>query len=820
MSFTDILGLESLEEGLSHFNILIENGVSNSDLSFIHKNGSVQWCNLNTVKLSETRFIGFTKDINQRKEMEEAIRLSQEKYHLLLENSGIGVGVYSLEGKILLFNQKALRHLGGKPSDYIGKSLDEVFGKDAGKVYLERIQASLKSDASLEFEDHVQLKTGNYWFLTSFTRVNGYDGKIMGIQVLAHDVTERKLAELKIREQYKFLNILLGTIPNPVFHKDLEGLYRGCNKAFEKFLDKSFDEIIGKTVFDISPKEVADEYFKKDAELYNNPGTQKYEWIVVGKDGKKHDVIFDKATLTDEEGKPTGIIGIITDITDGKQAEANLLKSEELFRSLVYNSSDLTLLTDAQGVVTFLSPQCESVIGYPAEKFIGELIPEIIHPDDMSRSQQAWKKVLEQGEPIHEFEYRVLDIEGSVRWLSHSATLIRIDNQVIGMQSTIRNITERKTAEQALRVSEEKYKTMLNASPDGIFLIDMKGIITEVSEIGLELLGTETKDDILGKNFLLFVPSDEKDTVRKISEKTMNEGLAQNVGIKVRKKNQSLFAAETSVTLIQGPDGAPLSYMIILRDISQRKKMETKQMHADRMANLGEMASGIAHEINQPLNIISMVMDKLLFESAKAATIDLEFFNNKSNKIFENITRIRNIIDHIRAFSRSHDDYVLTPFDINTSIVNAVSMITEQFKHLGIKLNLQLEKKIPQLLGNTYKFEQVVINLLSNSKDAVCEKKSKLENDFEMIIEIKSYSENQSLIVEITDNGIGISNEDINNIILPFYTTKEEGKGTGLGLSICYQIINEMNGTIDIKSDQMKGTKIKLVLDTLKNKVR
>ena len=211
-----------------------------------------------------------------------------------------------------------------------------------------------------------------------------------------------------------------------------------------------------------------------------------------------------------------------------------------------------------------------------------------------------------------------------------------------------------------------------------------------------------------------------------------------------------------------------------------------------------------------------MVMDKILFETDKTEIVDIEFLKSKSDKIFDNITRIRNIIDHVRAFSRSDDKYVLTAFDVNSSIENATSLIMEQFKHLGINLSLQLDYKIPQLIGNTYKLEQVIVNLLSNAKDAVIEKKSKQGEYSEMTVEIRTYQENQSLIIEIIDSGIGIDNDDIHDIILPFYTTKEEGKGTGLGLSICYQIIKEMNGTIDISSDGVNGTKIKLVLDLQK----
>ena len=219
-------------------------------------------------------------------------------------------------------------------------------------------------------------------------------------------------------------------------------------------------------------------------------------------------------------------------------------------------------------------------------------------------------------------------------------------------------------AELALKESEKKYKTTLNASPDGIILTDLQGIITDISEIGLELFGASNKNEMINHDIFQFIPKDEIKTIKEIVEKTMNEGLAQNIELKIIKKNQSVFCGEISSTLIQGLDGTPVSFMIIIRNISQRKKMEAKQFHADRLAVIGEMASGMAHEINQPLNIISMVMDKLLFEAARAETIDLEFLKIKSDKIFENIIRIRNIIDNVRAFSRNNNDCISTTFDI------------------------------------------------------------------------------------------------------------------------------------------------------------
>lgn len=486
---------------------------------------------------------------------------------------------------------------------------------------------------------------------------------------------------------------------------------------------------------------------------------------------------------------------------------AALKKSEKKRRSYVDNAPDGVFVADETGRFLEVNKAACRITGYSRNELLKMSILDILSEESHTNDLAHFRRVVKTGTSKADLMFKHKN--GTTRWGTIEAVKLT-KTRFLGFT---KDITENKTAEQTLKVSEEKYRTMLNASPDGIFITNLKGIIIDVSEIGLELFGSDNKNDLIGKHFLRFVPAEEKKTIRGAIEKTMNEGIAQNIEIKIRKKNQFLFLSETSSTLIQSPDGMPLSFMIIIRDISQRKKMETKQIHADRMASLGEMASGIAHEINQPLNTISLVMDNILYEAAKDENIEKNYLKKKSDKIFENIARIRNIIDHVRAFSRSHDDYILTGFDINISINNAVSMISEQFKHLAINLNLQLGEKIPSLIGNTFKFEQVIINILSNAKDALLEKKSKLSTPFDMLVSIRSYRENQRVIVEIADNGTGISEEDMENIMLPFYTNKDAGKGTGLGLSISYQIIKEMNGSIEILSNMMYGTTFKLVLE-------
>jgi PAS domain S-box-containing protein len=488
------------------------------------------------------------------------------------------------------------------------------------------------------------------------------------------------------------------------------------------------------------------------------------------------------------------------DVSERKIAEKELFQAHKLLDLIVENIPDMIFLKEAKSLrfVRF-NHAGEDLLGILKDKIIGRNDYDFFPKEQADSFVEKDRMAIQKKKMIDIPEEQIQTVNKGVRIL-HTKKVPIFDEKGIPeyLLGISEDISERILADKILKLSEEKYRTMLNASPDGIFLIDINGIITDVSD----------------KQFSDFIDIQEEDTYTELINRALNDGIVQNIEIGIRKKNKTLLVSEISATFMQGVDGKSYSFMLIIRDISLRKKAMTKQIHADRMANLGEMASGMAHEINQPLNIISIVMDKILFESAKTETIDIEFFKDKSAKIFDNIVRIRNIIDHVRSFSRSEEAYVPTAFDINVSIENAVSMVSEQFNHLGIDLTLQLEKNLTKILGNTYNFEQVIINLLLNAKDAVIEKKNKQPDFEEMVVGIKTFSKYYSLIVEITDNGDGIGNEDINNVMLPFYTTKEEGKGTGLGLSICYQIIKEMGGSIDIMSDGTNGTKIILKLDS------
>jgi len=388
-------------------------------------------------------------------------------------------------------------------------------------------------------------------------------------------------------------------------------------------------------------------------------------------------------------------------------------------------------------------------------------------------------------------------------------------NLLITLSNLFSSAFHRRTVEQDLIESEEIHRILLDATREGIVIFDPLGRITEVSNITLEIFKASKKEELTGKRFLEFIPAELREKQEAFFSEFVKEGFTKTLELTLLKNDGSRFVGEVNVSLLREGMKEAKGYLVVIRDISERKKMDKQLIHTERMAGIGLMAAGMAHEINQPLNTISLSMDNLII-SMNTGTPEKAYLENKTTKIFDNITRIRNIIDHVRAFSKDHDDYIQSKFNINESIRNAKSMISEQFKHNAIHVVLNLDGTLPQIVGNTYKFEQVMVNLIINAKDAIEEKANTLNTDFVKVVEICSYREHQHIGVEVKDNGIGIESKDVDKVMLPFYSTKKEGSGTGLGLSISFGIIRDMNGTIEIQSERMKGTTIRIMIPVKK----
>ena len=492
------------------------------------------------------------------------------------------------------------------------------------------------------------------------------------------------------------------------------------------------------------------------------------------------------------------------------KSNAELADSQVKFKSFIEHAPDGVFIMNKAGQYLEMNEAVCSITGYRREELVKMTLHELITETSQEKWTSFLMKFFNTGTANAELTFKHKN--GKIRWCTVDGVRLS-DEQYLCFS---KDITQNKMAADALMKSEEKYRTLLNASPEGIIIVDLKGIITDVSEIGIELYGSDSQNELVGKHILRFLPAGLKSKFREIYNKTLEEGLVQSVELKLLNKSKVPFISEISTTLIQGKNAESIAFMIVIHDITHRKKLERQMIHNDRMTTLGEMATGIAHEINQPLNTLSILFDNMLFAASKEDSLPKSYLEKKTQKIYDNIFRIKTIIDHVRVFSRSQEDAIFSSFELNESIKNAVSMISEQFRHKLIELEMSVKESLPLSYGNTYQFEQVILNLLINSKDAIEELETKLGRTIEKKIEISAYQDCKQIIVEVKDNGIGIKPEELEKIMLPFYTTKEAGKGTGLGLSITFGIIKEMKGEISFQSEPNKGTKVTIKLPVAK----
>ncbi len=254
----------------------------------------------------------------------------------------------------------------------------------------------------------------------------------------------------------------------------------------------------------------------------------------------------------------------------------------------------------------------------------------------------------------------------------------------------------------------------------------------------------------------------------------------------------------------------------IAEALQKEKEQQQIIVHKSSLTSLGELASGIAHEIKQPLQNISLVNEGLQLEVTEKQ-IDPEFITSSTKDIAEGIKRIKFIINEISNFSRGQQQEIMEWFNINTRIENAFLLARTKFSNRRIDVLFELEKTNPEFQGNPYKFEQVVVNFFNNAKDAIEEQAEKMGEDFTKKMMVRSYIKDDFINVEVEDNGSGVPESIQTKIFLPFFTTKELGKGTGLGLSISLGIAKEMGGFIEIESEEEKGTLMRLKLPFVKS---
>jgi PAS domain S-box-containing protein len=405
----------------------------------------------------------------------------------------------------------------------------------------------------------------------------------------------------------------------------------------------------------------------------------------------------------------------------------------------------------------------------------------------------------------HSSEEVVLSKDGSTVYILVSTSpIVNEQGQVTAAIEMATDITRVYQLEEELKRSEEKYRTLFNSDPNPIFVFDPATLkILDANERAIKHYGY-AKAELLGITFLDLADPGDWERLRK--------GLAAEEGIIMKVKHLRRRGEPILVTI----RFSRLSHMgqeaivATAPDITERVKSEELLIQAGKMATLGEMSTGVAHELNQPLSVIKTAASFLKKKTERSEAVPPATLLTLVQEMDNQVDRASNIITHLREFGRK-TDIRKVDVQINDCIRGTFTVLGRQLELHGIKVELKLNDALPPVKGDRTRLEQVFLNLIMNARDALDDKEAKAGGaPVEKVLRISSYREGNRVVAAVADTGLGMSEGVKEKIFEPFYTTKPVGKGTGLGLSISFGIVRDYDGTIEVESRQGRGTTFKL----------
>ncbi len=423
----------------------------------------------------------------------------------------------------------------------------------------------------------------------------------------------------------------------------------------------------------------------------------------------------------------------------------------------------------------------------------------------------------------HNSEEKGPDKDGNYKhWIVRTSPIKDADGKIVAAMEMCLDITLSKQLKEQLKKSEKKYYTFFNNMSNPAFVLDADSFeILDCNESVATVYGF-SKTEMIGQSYLALFADDEKE--RYASQLKQADTICQ---VKHRNKDNMRLYVDIWIAPFEYPGRSV--FLVTTSDITKRLEAEQQLNQAGKMATLGEMATGVAHELNQPLTVIKTAGSFFLRKIRKKETVADDVFLKMSQKIDTNVDRADKIINHMRQFARK-SDITVEPVQVNAVLENASEMFSQQLKVRGIDVIADLEDDLPLVLADPGRLEQVFVNLLINARHAIEERDKQDEHRTSNIehrtsnsgselsgrktIRLVSFADKEEVIIQVCDTGIGIPEPIRNKIFEPFFTTKEVGKGTGLGLSISYGIIKEFRGDIRVEPNNDKGACFVIYLPT------
>ena len=659
-------------------------------------------------------------DITSDRKNQKALLESEQKYRLMHESAGVGIGYYTPDGIVISYNKRAAQYLDGKPEDFIGLSVYTLFPKPEAEFYFDRIRKAASSEIPMEYEDQIKLPTDIKWFHSVYTRIVDSNGNVVGIQIISTDITKQKWNE----ESLRFNQFTVDQMSDAAFYTNADGNFLYANDAACALLGYTKDELLEMSVIDIHFLEEAGFDWSKHFLELKQQRKLTFEGTHISKSGERIPVEI-HANYVTFGGKEYNC-AFVTDIRSRRKAESDLRAEELRVRAITECAQDAILLMDPEGNISFLNPATERIFGYPSNELLGKKLHTVLAPERFhSAHAMAFPAYLQSGKSVN----RILELDGKHKQgyeipieLSLSGLELPDGRYTVGI---IRDITERKLAEQRIVESEANARAIMESTEDFIVLLDKNGIIIDSNESHAKQLGL-SREDLAGKNIFKLLSPDIALSRQSIVEQVIETGKP----IQSKDYNNSRWN-EFSVFPVFVQNQLTDRVAVFSRDITERVKAEeTIQTITSRLerAELASKSGNWEMHFDTQQMIVSegarelYGMDKYHFDFDEVKSIPLPEYRAMLDSamyalINENIPYDLEFKIKVSDTSIIKDIHSIAVYDTEKRIVfGVIQDITEQ-KRIEAALNESittystLVKKIPDgVYKSTHKGEFIEAN--------------------------------------------------------------------------------------------------------------
>lgn len=813
----------------------------NKELPLKKKNGENIWCSISASLVydgdhSPKWVDGVIEDISDRKLAEKALRESEERFRALVEQAPEAILVYDLDlNRFVDANTNAERLFGCGRDELLAAGPqrfyppDQPDGRQSDESFSEHNAQALKGEKVVFERLILNARGGEYFCEVRLVRLPSADRRLLRVSFI--DITERKRTEEALGENEQKLRNIINNSSDGIYLQNEQGRIIEWNPRMAEITMISHDRAVGSFAWDLnyslSPNETQNENLyeqikARGLELLNTNNIEMNlsEHLIQCADGTRRIIEGNPFCIHSSKGNLLG--ATVRDITERMKAEADLRESEQRLQDLISFLPDATFVIDLEKKIRVWNKATEKMTGVKAEHMLGRGDYEYALPFYGERSPILIDLVLEPQDAI-EKRYTGLsrheDVlvgesfiptfrEGGAYLWGIAKPLYDAAGTVIGVIESIRDITDRRRAEDSMRESEKKYRDLVETANSIILRMKMDGTILYINSFGYNFFGY-TEKELIGASILnTLIPQDTIHARGNITEMIdeISKGSAKSLSrdIECIKRNGERGWISFTAKLICDDLGNPVEFLCIGNDMTERRMIQQETMRAAHLASIGELAAGVAHEINNPITGI-INYGGLLCEGCDDMRETLDI----AERIIKEGERIGAIVNKLLSFARE-DDTEPVPCSVEEIFSDAYALMQKRYMQSGIIVNKQFPPGLPKVIVNHQKIEQVFVNCLSNARDALNAKY--ISSDRNKILEVSAeagmMNYKPSIRLLLHDHGIGIPESIMEKICNPFFTTKPAGKGTGLGLSITHNIIKDYGGRLLFESREGEYTKV------------